>query len=488
MTESGAYGLLPEVLNIIEGSPEAPEPAARAWLTDPNTGQRAQPMVSSQPHAVERAISHATRVFDEGGWAAAPIDRRCELLAAFADGLGKRQHQIAVSDSFATGIPFALTLRSVSYLPAVVQGAISQLQAAATRTDVNGQDGPVSILRLPWGPAAVIAPFNAPAFTATKKAAYAIAAGCPVIVKPSELAPHSATLVGQAFLDAAARCEAPAGLLQVVNGAGDVGAQLAGDFRIRTLTFTGGRAAGTSIARAAAGDFKTLQLECSSNNPAIVLDDADPGSTADALVEGFTRMNGQWCEAPGSVIVAGGMLGTLVDAVAERLRTMRIGHSAAGDTQFGPQGNPAQSARVQDEIAALKAAGGTAVVTSELPDLAGYFVAPTVVTGVDVAAVTGDMFGPLLTFHPAPDDDAALRLANRTRCGLAGYVFTRDVERGMRVGAQMQAGEIRVNGTGVSDLCEESVQGFWGGSGIGGHGNADLFQLYRGARIVGAET
>ncbi len=487
MTQDSPGASLPVAVNLIEGALEAPEPLADCWLNDPNTGEPVQPMAGSSGRAVARAIECATAIAEDGAWAASETDVRCALLTAFAEEIDRRKEQIAVCDSFATGIPLVTARLSASYLPDVARGAAGRLRAAGRVASLPGKAGPVTVFRLPWGPAAVIAPFNAPGFTAVKKAAYAIAAGCPVIVKPSEFAPHSAGLVGQAYLAAAARCAAPAGLLQVLTGDGGTGALLASDPRIRALAFTGGRAAGASIA-AAAADFKALQLECSSNNPAIVLEDADLDLTATALASGLTRMNGQWCEGPGSVFVTGGRLQEVVSAVAERLKPLRIGHSSDDRTQFGPQANPAQWRRVRTEIAELEQAGATVTRPAETPALPGYFVPPALIEGVGQAAVTGDLFGPVLTFHEADSETEALALANSTRCGLAGYVFTGDHERGMRAGARMRAGEIRINGTGVSDLADDSVQSFWNGAGIGGHGNADLLEFFLGARIVGAEA
>lgn len=280
--------------------------------------------------------------------------------------------------------------------------------------------------------------------------------------------------------------QAPRAAFQLVHGDGAVGNLLVGSPAIGCLVFTGSREGGRAVARAAAEHLHPVQIEAGSNNPVIVCADADLDLTADQLIKGFSKLNGQWCESPGSVFVAAALHDDLVGRILERLATLRVGSSLAETTEFGPQANGRQQAAVNDAIRRLVDAGGKTWPGME-PPAAGHFVVPTLITGSDPTGTTQEIFGPVLTLHPCDDESEAVELANSRDGGLAGYLFSRDLERAMAIGAQIGGGEIKVNGTSVLDLHERSAQGFWGGSGVGGHGNAELLAFFTGTRIVGTE-
>ncbi|GAA5082576.1 aldehyde dehydrogenase family protein [Thermocatellispora tengchongensis] len=479
--------VLPEQRDLVEGRRSPATVPTGDWLTDPNTGRRVAPAMESAPEQVERALAVADAVHREGRWAGAPIADRVALLHAIADGLAGRSEEIAHADAIDSGVPISITRLFGAGLADVVRGAAARLAEARLREELPGAVRPVRLLRLPWGPAAVIVPFNAPSFIAVKKTAYALAAGAPVICKPSPAAPSGANLIADVIADALAGAGAPAGLFQLLHGGAAPGASLAADPRIRALCFTGGRSTGGSIVRASAGDLKALQLELGSNNPAVVRADADLDATADALVAGFTKLNGQWCESPGSVFVPASRHDALLDAILDRLAVLRAGHGLDPGTGFGPQANEGQLARVRGQLDRLRSAGGKVLGSTPMPDLPGWFLAPAVVRDADPADATEEIFGPVLTLHPVRDDEQAVDLANRRSTGLAGYVFGADEEAAMDVGARLECGEIKINGTGLLDLTENSTQGFWGGSGIGGHGDAELLAFFCGARIIGVE-
>jgi phenylacetaldehyde dehydrogenase len=372
-----------------------------------------------------------------------------------------------------------------------MRSAAEFLEGDPGQHDLADAGRPVHLRYLPWGPAAVIAPWNAPSFIVAKKTAFALAAGAPVVAKPSNWAPTSTALVAGAIQQALAEAGLPPTVFQLVHGGRDVGQQLAADPRIRALSFTGGRTAGVAVARAAAADCKALQLELGSNNPAIVRADADVDATADALVGGFTKLNGQWCESPGSVIVVAGrhdaLKDALLDALLDRLRGIRLGHCLDPESQMGPQAHGSQYQHVSGAVAKLVAGGGVLHDVTELPDLPGFFHAPVVVDAAPTELTADEIFGPVLTVHQVADDAAALALANGRSTGLAGYVFSADVDEAMALGAELNCGEVKINGTSVLDLVPQSTQGFWSASGVGAHGDAELLRFFRGARIVGVD-
>ncbi|GAA2907120.1 aldehyde dehydrogenase family protein [Streptosporangium fragile] len=482
-----AIPVLPEQRDLVAGRRGPATVRTGGWLTDPNTGRRLAPALESGPEQVERALATADALHRERRWATAPVGDRVALLPAIADRLAARSGEIARAESVDSGVPISVTAMFGGGPADVVRGAAEQLSAARLHEELPGAVRPVRLLRLPWGPAAVIVPFNAPSFIAVKKTAYALAAGAPVICKPSPIAPSGVNLVADAIAEALADADAPAGLFQLLHGGAGPGAALAADPRVRALCFTGGQRTGGSIVRASAGDFKALQLELGSNNPVVVRGDADLDATADALVAGFTKLNGQWCESPGSVFVPAALHDALLDAILDRLAVLRAGHSLDPETGFGPQADEECLDRLRGRLARLRSAGGKALTSTPMPDLPGWFLAPTVVRDADPADATEEIFGPVLTLHPVRDDEQAVELANSRVTGLAGYVFGADEEAAMDVGARLECGEIKINGTSLLDLTETSTQGFWGSSGTGAHGNAELLRFFCGARIVGVD-
>ena len=473
--------------DLIGGTWSTPRDDLGVDLTDPNTGAPLQRQRQTAAADVERAIANAAAVHDAGTWRNVPVPQRSALLRRTADLIAEMTADVARYDAINTGVVESVTMMFAQGLSDVMRSAAELLEADAGQRDVGDPGRPVRLRYLPWGPAAVIAPWNAPSFIVAKKTAFALAAGAPVVAKPSNWAPTSSALLAQAILQALAETGLPPTIFQLVHGGRDVGQQLAADPRIRALAFTGGRTAGVAVARAAATDCKALQLELGSNNPAIVRADADVDATADALVAGFTKLNGQWCESPGSVIVVGDPHDALIDAVLDRLRGIRLGHSLDPESEMGPQAHSTQYQHVSDAVARLVNGGGVRHGVTELPDLPGFFHPPVVVDAAPTELTADEIFGPVLTVHRVADDAEALALANSRNTGLAGYVFSADVDEAMALGAELDCGEVKVNGTSVLDLVPHSTQGFWGASGVGAHGDAELLGFFRGARIVGVD-
>jgi betaine-aldehyde dehydrogenase len=477
---------LPPQRDLVDGEWIDP-PLDGVPLVDPDTGEALVRSATSTPETVERAIAAASRDHAAGGWAGRSVDERAALLLDLADRLEQMQEAFALVDAFDSGVPITVTTMFASALPDIVRDASAHAKTLMPERILPSSGGDAHLLRVPWGPAAVLAPFNAPGFTAVKKTAYALAAGCPVLLKPSPHSPHSAGLLAAAIAESIATHAAPRAVFQLLHGEAEVGATLASDPRIRCVTFTGSRSAGRSVAAAAARDLKALQLECGSNNPAIVRADADIAATAEALVTGFTKLNGQWCERPGTVFVAAPLHDALIDALLAALHRLRAGPCVDLETTFGPQANRQQADRVAFDVRRLETRGATTHTAFMEYASPGCFVRPVIITGAHPADTLEEIFGPVLVVHAAAGDEQALELAALLESGLAAYVFTADVEAGIALGTGLAAGEVKVNGTSVLDLSPESAQSFWNGSGVGGHGNADLLRFFTGTRIVGPD-
>ncbi|MBC3189952.1 aldehyde dehydrogenase [Pseudonocardia sp. C8] len=455
-----------------------------SWNLNPNTREPVHRTVTTTPDDVERALRHAERSYDVGRWDEESRRERAAMLDRVATLLDGRAEDIARTDALTSGTPIGVTRTVAAFLPHRIRAAAADLVGIprVTALDAGGRD--VRLYKVPWGPAAILTPWNGPSFIPAAKVVSAIAAGCPVILKPSEHAPASAQIVAECFVEAGL----PSGALQLVHGAGDVGARLTSDPRIKVVSFTGGPGAGRAIARAGAEDFKVLQLELGGNNPVIVLDDADIDVAADGILEGMTKINGQWCEGPGKVLAPRSLVDPLVEALTERISKVVVGHSLDEDSQVGPISNAPHFATLRSRLDRLRELGAVIHQPAQLPELDGFFMSPTVAAGADPREATAELFGPLVSLHAVDSTDEALRIANVAPSGLDAYVFGSDTDRAIEVGSRMVAGEVRVNGAKLADLGDDSAQSFWGPAGLGGHGPAESVRVFCGDRVVGVDS
>lgn len=474
-------------IDFIAGSWAEPSESLPATLTDPNTGELRQQQMATGSEDVERAIVAAHELHASCAWENAGIDPRIALLDRLADGLEARTEEIGFEDAMGNGNPLRVAIQMASYLGPRVRSARDQLITVGTGVDLDAGGRPVRLMRRPLGPAVVLAPWNAPTFVGVAKLASALAAGCPVILKPSEWAPAGCQIVAEELVAAVHALGLPTAVFQLVHGAAGVGSQLVSDPRIRAISFTGGGAGGRAVASAAAPNFTALQLELGGHNPAVVLADADIQLTAAALVEGMTKLNGQWCEAPGKVLVHESCHDELVDAILDELRSRTVGDCLDDATDIGPISHSSHRDHLLARIDQLVARGGKALTVNELPKLGGWFMAPTVVVGTDAEDSNAELFGPAISVHALPSDEAAIAAATGPETGLAGFVFGTDLRRAVRAAARVPAGEVRVNGCKLADLADGSEQTFWNAAGIGGHGPTDMVRFFQGNQVVGVD-
>lgn len=456
-----------------------------AWNLDPNTGEPIHRMVTTSPTDLERALQHAQRAYETQNWADDEFRlERAEALERVAANIEQRLEEIARTDALTSGTAITTTRKVAAFLPARIRAAAAEARAIPRVTALAAGGRDVRLHRVPWGPAAILTPWNGPSFIPAAKVASAVASGCPVLLKPSEHAPASAQVIVECFVDAGL----PDGALQLVHGAGDIGAALTGDRRVQVVSFTGGPGAGRAIARTAAEDFKVLQLELGGNNPVLVLDDADLDVTADGILTGMTNLNGQWCEGPGKVLAPHRLVQPLREALAERIARLRIGHSLDEESGIGPISNEPHYRSLIQRIEDLRGLGAEIDQSGELPGLTGFYLSPTIATGSDPDRTTAELFGPVVSLHGVDSDEDALRAANAHPSGLDAYVFGADTDRAIAIGARVRSGEVRVNGAKIADLGDDSAQSFWGPSGIGGHGPAESVRVFCGDRVVGVDS
>src|SRR4051794_2402210 len=454
-------------LELVAGELAPPGAALGGDHDDPNSGEAIAPRLASTEEAVERALAASFASWEEGHGS---VQERAEMLGRLAGEVDTRAEQIAVAEALDTGVPISVTRMIAGSLGDTMRSvaALGVETLAPKALDAGGRR--VEQLRPPWGPAALLVPWNAPAPTAVGKIANALAAGCPAVLKPSEHAVAACSLIAEAAVSAGV----PAGALQVVHGDGRLGAQLAADPRVRAIALTGGQASGHAVAAAAAPRMAALRLELGGTNPAVVTADADAEAAAEALIRGMTKLSGQWCEAPRRVLVASGLHDPLQEALLDRLSAIEVGSSLDEATQLGPIGNRPHFRRVCARLDQPLREGG-------------FFLAPTILTGLAPTATQEELFAPVLALHPVADDEEAIQAANAPGDGLAAYVFAGDDERALALARRLHAGEVRIGGTGLLDLAPAAEQSFWGSSGIGAHGRHNALAFFTGARVVGVD-
>jgi len=308
--------------------------------------------------------------------------------------------------------------------------------------------GKTTVTMEPVGVAGLISPWNADAFFLCMKLASAVAAGCTVVMKPSELS----ALQTRVWLECVDEAKLPKGLCNVVAGRGEVvGAELVRNPDVAKISFTGSAAVGRSIMRDGAATMKRVTLELGGKSPNILLDDADlKKAIPNAFIIGFMN-NGQACVAGTRLLVPKSRLDEVKQAIVDTIPAFPVGDPADPKTAVGPMVNQKQYERVESYIRKGIEEGAEVLVggVGHPPGLeSGYFVKPTVFVNVknDMTIAQEEIFGPVLSVITYEDDEDAIRIANDTEYGLHAYVSGTDLHRARRVASQIQAGRVAING------------------------------------------
>ena len=309
--------------------------------------------------------------------------------------------------------------------------------------------------RRPVGPALLITPWNFPLAMATRKIAPALAAGCPVIVKPARLTPLTTLFVAEIFRDELAARGLPTGVVNVVptSRSGPVTGPLLADPRLRKLSFTGSTAVGQNLLRSAADGVLRTSMELGGNAPFLVFADADLDAAVDGAMVAKMRNAGQTCVAANRFLVHV----SVADAFAERLTAafadLVVGDGAQPGVTVGPLIDQGAVESVQRAVQSAVDGGAHVRIGGDAPSRPGSFFSPTVLTDVarDALVVTDETFGPVAPIVTFDSDDDALHLANGTPYGLVAYAYTRDLGRALRLSEEIEAGMIGVNRGLVSD-------------------------------------
>ncbi|MEU4237954.1 aldehyde dehydrogenase family protein [Actinoplanes sp. NPDC026619] len=423
---------------FIGGSWVPPSSGSSLEVENPATEETIAHVPAGTAEDVDRAVSAARAAFD--GWAGLPMAARGEVLDRLHTALAARAGDIAETVGLELGTPLKVAKMVQAGLPLTVLRGYAD---AAVRPTPEETIGNSLIVHEAVGVVGAITPWNYPLHQVVAKVAAAMAAGCTVVLKPSELTP----LVAYLLFDAAEEAGVPAGVLNLVTGTGaEVGAAIAGHPGVDMVSFTGSTATGKAITRAAADRIAKVALELGGKSANIVLEDADVVKAVKVGVGNAFLNSGQTCTAWTRMLVHRSHYDEAVALAAKTAAGYTVGDPFDEGTRLGPLVSGAQRDRVRGFIsrasARLVAGGLEAPVPSR-----GHFVAPTVFADVDPASELAqeEIFGPVLSIIPFGDDDEAVTIANNSRYGLAGGVWG-SPDRALAVARRMRTGAVDVNG------------------------------------------
>jgi len=412
-------------------------------VVDPATEEQIATVPAGTEQDVDAAVRAARAAFD--GWAATPATERSRLLAATADALEARKDEVARAISTEMGTPLAFSLAVQVGNPIVVLRSYADLlQTYAFEEQVNNS----LVVREPVGVVGAITPWNYPLHQVVAKVAAALAAGCTVVLKPSEVAPLSAYVLAELF----AQVGLPAGVFNLVTGLGPVvGEAIAAHPDVDMVSFTGSTAAGKRVSEVASATVKRVALELGGKSAFVILDDADLAKAVKVGLANAFMNGGQTCTAWTRMLVPASRQDEVVELVKVAAEKFTVGAPQAEGTRIGPMANSNQLKRVRGYIEKALAEGATLVTGGAEPPEGletGYYVRPTVFSGVQPGSTLEqeEVFGPVLALVAYDDEDDAVRIANDTRFGLSGGVFSGDQERAVRVARRMRTGMVDVNG------------------------------------------
>ena len=402
-------------------------------------------------------------------WAKKTAAERARILRKWFELMMANQEDLAVIMTAEQGKPLAESRGEIAYAAAFIEWFAEEAKRVYGDVIPGHQaDKRILVLRQPIGVVAAITPWNFPAAMITRKAGPAIAAGCPIVVKPAQQTPFSAL----AMAELGARAGLPAGVFNVLTGdAKGIGGEFTGNDKVRKVSFTGSTPVGKLLMAQCAATVKKVGLELGGNAPFLVLEDADLDAAVAGAIASKYRNTGQTCVCANRFIVHDKVYDAFTQKLIEAVDKLRVGDGLKGETDQGPLIDAKALAKVEEHVADAQAKGAKIAAGGKRHALGGTFYEPTVLTNVSTGMMLAreETFGPVAPLFRVHSDEEAIRLANDTEFGLAAYLYTRDLARSWRVTEALEYGIVGLN----TGLISTEVAPFGGvkESGIGREGS-----------------
>jgi acyl-CoA reductase-like NAD-dependent aldehyde dehydrogenase len=405
---------------------------------------------SGTPEDVDKAVAAAKEAFQS--WSQSTPEERSTILAALSAGLAARMDDIAESIAGEVGMPIKLSKNIQAGLPVAIMGSYAELIKEHVSEE---QVGNSTIIKEPIGVVGCITPWNFPLHQIVAKVAGAIAAGCTIVLKPTEIAPLTSFILAEIIDES----DLPKGVFNLVNGTGPiVGEAIASHPDIDMVSFTGSTRAGRRVTELAAGTIKRVALELGGKSANIILDDADLEKAVKGGVNNSYFNCGQTCSAHTRMLVPKEKHDEVCAIAKETAESFTQGDPFDENNMLGPLISEVQRDRVRGYIQKGIDEGATLVTGGTEPPEGlekGYYVRPTVFGNVsnDMTIAQEEIFGPVLSIIPYEDEEDAIRIANDSVYGLAGGVWSADEERAKRVARRMRTGQVDINGAAYNPLA-----------------------------------
>lgn len=411
-------------------------------VTNPATRETLANVASLGATQTHRAIESNSRAFID--WRKRPAQERAGLLHDWLTLVRHYRQDLGLLITAEQGKPLAEALGEVDYAASFIQWFAEEARRVYGEVIPASANRRIVLIRQPIGVVGAITPWNFPAAMITRKVAPALAAGCTVTLKPSELTPMTAFALAKLAREAGV----PPGVFNVVCGdAPEIGSVLTSHPDVTKFTFTGSTAIGKLLTAQCAATLKRVSMELGGNAPLLVFDDADLDQAVEGAIASKFRNTGQTCVCANRILVQSGIHDRFVEALAARVSAFRVGNGLEGATDQGPLITASALAKVQGHVADAVAQGAQLVTGGKRHEAGELFFQPTVLTGARPAMRLADeeTFGPVAPVFRFETEAEALALANATHSGLAAYAFTRDIDRAWRVSEGLETGMVGLN-------------------------------------------
>jgi acyl-CoA reductase-like NAD-dependent aldehyde dehydrogenase len=462
-----------DVQHLLIDGERRPSASGETFETvDPATEEVLARVASGGAADVDAAVASARRALDDPAWAGMSPHERTRVLIRIGELIERHAEELAMIDTLDNGTPITMTRGMMARASEVFRYYSGWPTRLYGETNASVPSQVNLTVREPVGVCAGIIPWNAPVLMAAWKIAPALACGNTCVLKPAEQSPLSALRLGELILEAGV----PAGVVNVVTGFGETaGAALAAHSDVDKVAFTGSTTVGKSILAASTGNLKRVTLELGGKSPNIVFPDADLEAAAAASATAFCRLSGQVCAAGTRIFVHESIHDEFVELLAAQATQWMPGNPLDPETKMGPLVSSEQYERVTSYLALGREEGAGLATGGSAVDGRGYFVEPTLFTGVDnrMRIAQEEIFGPVGAVIRFSTEEEAVARANDTRYGLAAAVWTNDLSRTHRMARAIKAGTVWVNQIGPQDPALPF--GGYKESGIGReHGSASI--------------